>query len=164
MHAKHKGHEAMHMEMILVLLISLVLCQFVLLIWRNFHLRSYQVENCFFSLIDRWSKKANSFWLVFYSHRHVVNSVVFIGQIFLFSFYYHLDLFYTHYILRHTTSDKTTNWTEYAKVKANLYSIGLSFFDDDYPDWCTNGFYWSIKSPMVWRSVVIFWLWWLFWG
>ena len=43
MHAKHKGHEAMHMEMILVLLISLILCQFLLLIWRNIHLRSYQV-------------------------------------------------------------------------------------------------------------------------
>lgn len=44
MHAKHKGHEAMHMEMILVLLISLVICQLILLIWRNYHRRSYEVR------------------------------------------------------------------------------------------------------------------------
>lgn len=44
MHAKHKGHEAMHMEMIVILLVSLVVCQCLLLIWKSFHLRSYQVE------------------------------------------------------------------------------------------------------------------------
>jgi len=51
MHEKHKGHESMHMEMVLVLLLSLIICQFVLLFWRNFHLRSYQViykEKMFF--------------------------------------------------------------------------------------------------------------------
>ena len=48
MHAKHKGHEAMHMEMVLVLLISLVLCQCLLLIWKSFHLRSYQVDSLIF--------------------------------------------------------------------------------------------------------------------
>jgi len=46
------------MEMVLVLLISLVICQVLLLLWRNFHLRSYQVifpktekkDFCFFEI------------------------------------------------------------------------------------------------------------------
>ena len=34
----------MHMEMLLVLLLSLVICQFVILFWKNYHLKSYQVK------------------------------------------------------------------------------------------------------------------------
>ncbi|CAF5189179.1 unnamed protein product, partial [Rotaria magnacalcarata] len=50
MHEKHKGHESMHMEMVLVLLVSLVVCQFVILFWKSYHIRSYQ----FFTMIAMW--------------------------------------------------------------------------------------------------------------
>ena len=33
----------MHMEMVLVLLVSLVICQIIILLWKNYHLKSYQV-------------------------------------------------------------------------------------------------------------------------
>lgn len=45
MHEKHKGHEAMHAEMVLVLLAALILGQVVLVFWRNKHPRSYQVRS-----------------------------------------------------------------------------------------------------------------------
>ena len=35
----------MHMEMLLVLLLSLVICQFVILLWKNYYLKSYQVNS-----------------------------------------------------------------------------------------------------------------------
>ncbi|CAM4839867.1 unnamed protein product [Rotaria magnacalcarata] len=49
-HEKHKGHEAMHMEMILVLLVSLVISQLLLLVWQKYHIRSYQ----YFTLLGMW--------------------------------------------------------------------------------------------------------------
>jgi hypothetical protein len=48
----------MHAEMVLVLLLSLVVCQFIILFWKNYHLRSYQVKNnssIFLLLIDVFS-------------------------------------------------------------------------------------------------------------
>ncbi|XP_067948148.1 E3 ubiquitin ligase Rnf121-like isoform X1 [Watersipora subatra] len=42
LHEKHKGHEAMHAEMMMILMISLIVAQAVLLIWRTKHNRSYQ--------------------------------------------------------------------------------------------------------------------------
>ena len=44
MHEKHKGHEAMHAEMVLVLITALLLGQVVLVFWRKHHPRSYQVS------------------------------------------------------------------------------------------------------------------------
>ena len=35
----------MHMEMLLVLLLSLVVCQFAILLWKKYHLKSYQVNS-----------------------------------------------------------------------------------------------------------------------
>jgi hypothetical protein len=37
----------MHMEMVLVLLLSLVICQFIILFWKNYHLKSFQVKKSY---------------------------------------------------------------------------------------------------------------------
>lgn len=43
MHEKHKGHDAMHAEMIFILIITLIVAQVVLVEWKKRHFRSYQV-------------------------------------------------------------------------------------------------------------------------
>ena len=44
LHAKHKGHEAMHMEMLLILLGTLIVAQLLLYKWKSYHPRSYHVS------------------------------------------------------------------------------------------------------------------------
>ena len=44
MHAKHKGHEAMHAEMVLILIVTLVVAQLVLVQWKQRHPKSYNVR------------------------------------------------------------------------------------------------------------------------
>uniref|UniRef100_A0A7N6AVI0 RING-type domain-containing protein n=1 Tax=Anabas testudineus TaxID=64144 RepID=A0A7N6AVI0_ANATE len=41
MHAKHKGHEAMHAEMVLILIVTLVVAQLILVQWKQRHPKSY---------------------------------------------------------------------------------------------------------------------------
>lgn len=43
MHEKHRGHDAMHAEMMLVLIVTLFVAQIILVQWRQRHFRSYQV-------------------------------------------------------------------------------------------------------------------------
>ncbi|XP_031569000.1 RING finger protein 121-like [Actinia tenebrosa] len=50
LHAKHKGHEAMHMEMVLILFATLIVAQIVLVKWKKLHYKSYQTV----SLIGMW--------------------------------------------------------------------------------------------------------------
>ncbi len=45
MHAKHKGHEAMHAEMVLILIVTLVVAQLVLVQWKQRHPKSYNVRH-----------------------------------------------------------------------------------------------------------------------
>lgn len=45
MHAKHKGHEAMHAEMVLILIVTLVIAQLVLVQWKQRHPKSYNVSS-----------------------------------------------------------------------------------------------------------------------
>lgn len=45
MHAKHKGHEAMHAEMVLILIVTLVIAQLVLMQWKQRHSKSYNVRH-----------------------------------------------------------------------------------------------------------------------
>nr|XP_020454671.1 RING finger protein 121 isoform X2 [Monopterus albus] len=47
MHAKHKGHEAMHAEMVLILIVTLVVAQLVLVQWKQRHPRSYNLVTLF---------------------------------------------------------------------------------------------------------------------
>ena len=50
MHEKHKGHDSMHAEMLLILIITLVVAQFVLFEWKKRHYKSY----LFVSLLGLW--------------------------------------------------------------------------------------------------------------
>ena len=43
LHEKHRGHEAMHAEMVLILIVTLIVAQIVLVQWKQRHFRSYQV-------------------------------------------------------------------------------------------------------------------------
>jgi len=43
LHEKHKGHEAMHTEMVLILIATLVVAQILLMQWKQRYFRSYQV-------------------------------------------------------------------------------------------------------------------------
>ena len=42
---KHKGHEVMHLEMILIFFGSIIVTQFILVLWRTKHKKSYQVSS-----------------------------------------------------------------------------------------------------------------------
>ncbi|XP_078741927.1 E3 ubiquitin ligase Rnf121-like, partial [Lampetra fluviatilis] len=47
MHAKHRGHEAMHAEMVLILLATLAVAQVLLVQWKQRHTRSYNAMTLF---------------------------------------------------------------------------------------------------------------------
>ncbi|XP_072900470.1 E3 ubiquitin ligase RNF121 isoform X1 [Hemitrygon akajei] len=47
MHAKHRGHEAMHAEMVLILIVTLVVAQILLVQWKQRHPRSYNLVTLF---------------------------------------------------------------------------------------------------------------------
>ena len=44
LHVKHRGHEAMHAEMVLILIATLLVAQVVLVQWKQRHTRSYNVR------------------------------------------------------------------------------------------------------------------------
>ena len=45
LHEKHRGHESMHAEMVLILFATLVISQIALLKWRQAYPRYYHVSN-----------------------------------------------------------------------------------------------------------------------
>ncbi|XP_034060042.1 RING finger protein 121 isoform X2 [Gymnodraco acuticeps] len=47
MHAKHEGHAAMHAEMVLILIVTLVVAQLVLVQWKQRHSKSYNLVTLF---------------------------------------------------------------------------------------------------------------------
>ncbi|XP_047126869.1 E3 ubiquitin ligase Rnf121 isoform X1 [Hydra vulgaris] len=47
LHAKHKGHEAMHLEMVIIMFAVLGISQVLLIKWRQTHFRSYQATTLF---------------------------------------------------------------------------------------------------------------------
>ena len=49
-HKAHKGHESMHAQMLLILMVTVLVAQIVLVEWRKRHFRSYQ--SC--TLIAMW--------------------------------------------------------------------------------------------------------------
>uniref|UniRef100_A0A3B4ASH2 Uncharacterized protein n=1 Tax=Periophthalmus magnuspinnatus TaxID=409849 RepID=A0A3B4ASH2_9GOBI len=53
LHTKHRGHEAMHAEMVLILVATLVVAQIVLVQWKQRHLRSYNVTTTALSLFKK---------------------------------------------------------------------------------------------------------------
>lgn len=51
LHEQHKGHEKMHAEMMLILILTLVVAQFALIEWKKRHYRSYSVTHLINRLI-----------------------------------------------------------------------------------------------------------------
>lgn len=45
LHEKHKGHEAMHTEMLFILILTLIIAQIVLFEWKKRHYKSYSVRS-----------------------------------------------------------------------------------------------------------------------
>lgn len=43
-HEKHKGHDKMHAEMVLILILTLIVAQVLLIEWKKRHYRSYSVS------------------------------------------------------------------------------------------------------------------------
>lgn len=63
MHEKHKGHDAMHLEMILILLITLVVAQILLVEWKKRYYRSYALITLLWLWIVPFVISCmNSFW------------------------------------------------------------------------------------------------------
>ena len=75
LHEKHRGHETMHAEMVLILLASLVVSQIVLVYWKNAHFKSFQVRNLV--PLRFFIKQTNRFLvrIVFHNDWHVDHSV-----------------------------------------------------------------------------------------
>ena len=44
LHEKHRGHESMHAEMVLILISTLIIAQILLVQWKQRHFRTYQVR------------------------------------------------------------------------------------------------------------------------
>ncbi|XP_045778236.1 RING finger protein 121 [Maniola jurtina] len=51
MHELHRGHDSMHMKMVLILISTLVVAQIVVVQWKKLHYRSY----AFFTMVSMWS-------------------------------------------------------------------------------------------------------------
>jgi len=47
LHEAHKGHESMHAEMLVILMITMIVAQIVLLEWKRRHFKSFQVNYIF---------------------------------------------------------------------------------------------------------------------
>lgn len=62
LHAKHKGHEAMHMEMILILFSTLIVAQVLLVKWKKHYYKSFQVKKK--KLSNCQAVKPWTLWLV----------------------------------------------------------------------------------------------------
>lgn len=61
MHEKHKGHEAMHSEMVLILFITLIIAQVTLVEWKKRHYKSYSVFYIFVIRIGIHMKNIRNF-------------------------------------------------------------------------------------------------------
>jgi RING finger protein 121 len=67
LHEKHRGHEAMHAEMVLILIVTLIVAQVVLVQWKQRHFRSYQVSSIF-PLLAWDMARFSCMWLEVLSH------------------------------------------------------------------------------------------------
>ena len=54
LHEKHRGHEAMHAEMVLILIGTLIIAQIILVQWRQRHFQTYQVSAFIMRCLLEW--------------------------------------------------------------------------------------------------------------
>ncbi|XP_008209281.1 RING finger protein 121 isoform X1 [Nasonia vitripennis] len=47
MHEQHRGHESMHMEMMLILIVTVIVSEVILITWKQRHYKSYQLITLF---------------------------------------------------------------------------------------------------------------------
>lgn len=92
LHEQHKGHDKMHAEMVLILIMTLVVAQFVLLEWKRRHYRSYFVSYQFILAVLTDRIKI----LVGHSNWNVGVSLYLMFKKSLVAFYIHLATFYMH--------------------------------------------------------------------
>lgn len=72
MHEKHKGHESMHLEMMIILLVTLIVAQVLLVQWKKRAYRSYSVitdiifliRNQLMFYVTSMDIVNNTYWLV----------------------------------------------------------------------------------------------------
>ncbi|XP_029651168.1 RING finger protein 121-like [Octopus sinensis] len=72
LHEKHRGHETMHLEMILILLATLVVAQFLLVQWKERHFRSFKRA----TLLGMWLIPL-AFSIKFHWYRFVIVWIIF---------------------------------------------------------------------------------------
>ena len=79
MHERHRGHETMHLEMLLVLVVTLAVAQVLLVQWKKRHFKSYQSVTLFamwaipvFICIKRSWWRFLFFWALFTAANSVV--------------------------------------------------------------------------------------------
>ncbi|XP_032836828.1 E3 ubiquitin ligase RNF121 [Petromyzon marinus] len=75
MHAKHRGHEAMHAEMVLILLATLAVAQVLLVQWKQRHTRSYNVMTLFQMWVVPLYFTVKLFWWRFLSMWGIFSAV-----------------------------------------------------------------------------------------
>lgn len=52
LHEEHKGHESMHAEMFLILMVTMIVAQIVLIEWKRRHFKSFQVHTICYMCIN----------------------------------------------------------------------------------------------------------------
>lgn len=95
MHEKHKGHEAMHSEMVLILFITLIVAQVILVEWKKRHYKSYSVFYIFAIYLSIHMKNIRHFIIGHYTACHVDYTVSDIDLLQFHTICYHLDIVFT---------------------------------------------------------------------
>ncbi|XP_035734029.1 RING finger protein 121-like isoform X1 [Vespa mandarinia] len=62
MHKQHQGHESMHAEMLLILLVTLTVAQVILIEWKKRHFKSYQLITLIVMWIIPFGMSLNNHW------------------------------------------------------------------------------------------------------
>lgn len=106
MHEKHKGHDAMHAEMVLVLLVTLIVSQILLVLWRTKHLKSFQVS-CIPRVIAAYDFNFN-FILVCYHVRYVDNTIWHFSSFWPLSIHSNMDNIHSSYWICFSTLNSNT--------------------------------------------------------
>ena len=110
MHEKHKGHESMHAEMVLILFGTLIVSQFFLVFWRTRHFKSFQVK------YQKKSFKINQLLIIYFIHLFLVlhdagnvdHSILYFLEIYSHKIPYNMDHIHNTYRFCISTSNKDT--------------------------------------------------------
>ena len=128
MHEKHKGHESMHAEMILILFATLIISQIALVKWRQTYPNSYHVSSlCLVNILENIFKSIclkliDIDKLYYYSltalyfNWNVGHSIFSVSQKCVDTLYCDMVAIYTHNCNCHAKSVRKTNRRIYTEV------------------------------------------------